>query len=126
MPKNRNILNAVQDLDGWGDLDWFDEEYEEEDLLNSDADDFWGHPRYADDEDFGLFDTSSVKKVKLKKKNKNYCQTPSRHVFEKKMLLTNNYLECKNCGYSPDLDKNKKEYEQCHLEYLEWINIKNK
>jgi hypothetical protein len=121
MSKNSNILNSMQDLDDWEDLDWADNNYDEDDeIAYYNADDFWGHPNYTDEDDFGFFDTSSVKKVKLKKKNKNYCETPDKHIFEKKLLLTNNYLECKKCGYSPDLDKNKKEYEQCHLEYLKY------
>jgi hypothetical protein len=125
MSKSSNILNGVQDLDGWGELDWMDEAYEALDEQNDyDIDDFWGHPKYSEDDDFGFFDTSSVKKVKLKKRNKNYCENPSNHIFKKKLLLTNNYLECEKCGYSPDLDKNKKEYEQCHNEYLQWKNTK--
>lgn len=125
MSKNSNILNSQNNLDLWGDLDWWDEDIEAiEEYTDYESDDFWGHPKYADEDDFGFFDTSSVKKVKLKKKNKNYCDNPSNHVFEKKLLLTNNYLECKKCGYSPDLDKNKKEFQQCHLEYIEWKNLK--
>lgn len=48
------------------------------------------------------------------------CRSPFDHIFKKRTLCTSNYTECLKCGYSPDLDSNKPEFERTHREYLEF------
>ena len=58
-------------------------------------------------------------------KGKSFC-SPSSHKFIRKILATHFYWECAVCGYSPELDYNKKEFKECHKEYLNWLSTKKK
>jgi len=73
-----------------------------------------------DDDDFGLvyLDFDDVKKD-LPPTPAEPCKAYN-HTFEKKLLASHYYEECIRCGYSPDLDHNKPEFERCHKEYQAW------
>ena len=49
---------------------------------------------------------------------------PRGHTFEKKLLAQHFYQECVNCGYSPDLDRDKPKFKKCHEEYMAWKKTK--
>ena len=70
------------------------------------------------DFDFGLIDIDT--KCEQIPKESAICDLAYQHVFEKKLLAQHYYLECKKCGYSPDLDFNKPKFKECHEEYLAW------
>ena len=48
------------------------------------------------------------------------CENPGDHRFEKLLLLHIYHQECIFCGYSPDLDSCKPEWEECHRDYIKW------
>ena len=48
------------------------------------------------------------------------CTMPYLHDFKKNILYSNTYMECKKCGYSPELDEHKEEFKECHKSFLEW------
>ena len=96
----------------WG-VDSESDNYEEDEYEDYDGEE--------DSDDFGYYQSSS-KKVIRRPKQKSYCNYPSDHKFEKKILATHYYRECIYCGYSPDLDGDKENFRQCHKEFKDWEN----
>jgi len=91
--------------------------------LNLDDENYYdseGYPisyNYEDSgDDFGFYDFEKEnKKEKIK-----YCKLPQDHKFVKKLLFYSFNRECSICGYSPELDYSKKDFEECHRLFINW------
>lgn len=66
---------------------------------------------YDFSEDFDLEEPPSISKI---------CSDPKNHQFKQKFLFYSSHRECIHCGYSPELDYSKKEFEECHNKFLIW------
>jgi hypothetical protein len=68
---------------------------------------------------FGYFDLSEAEED-FPPSILKICSDPKNHHFKQKFLFYSSHRECVYCGYSPELDYAKKEFEECHNKFLIW------
>lgn len=94
-------------------------DFEEEYLYDSE-----GYPvnkLELDMDDFGYYDFKEDTDENKKSINvKKPCKYPQDHKFNKKLLFYSHHRECSICGYSPELDSDKKQFEDCHNKFINW------
>jgi hypothetical protein len=97
-----------------------DLDYEEEVLYDSEG--YLLNNIELEIDDFGYYDfkEGDDKKYKKKTDTRKYCKFPQDHKFNKKLLFYSHHRECAICGYSPELDSGKKEFEECHSKFINW------
>lgn len=91
-----------------------DPDFEEEGLYDSEG--YMLNNLELDIDDFGYYDFKREGESDTKK----YCKSPQEHRFTKKLLFFSHHRECSICGYSPELDSDKKEFEDCHNKFINW------
>lgn len=91
-----------------------DPDYDEEALYDSEG--YMLKNLELEIDDFGYYD---FKEDDLSN-NKKYCKLPQDHKFTRKLLFFSHHRECSLCGYSPELDSDKKEFEDCHKKFTSW------
>lgn len=98
-------------------------QYDEFDFDEELAYDSEGYPIPYDLDDFGTYDFENDFVGKKKCKSR-FCSKPQDHNFVKKNLFYSINRECVLCGYSPELDHSKDEFEECHKAFINWEKTK--